>query len=116
MILDLNIPGGGIEALRQIVVEFPSVRCIILTVCDSAHTAIDALNAGAQGYVLKGVSAADLKSAVWTAFTNGSFVSPEIATKLGDLFVIGPHFKHSNFAGTFMSEMGHKSRLVRRSD
>lgn len=82
MILDVNMPGGGIEALKQIVVEFPSVRCIILTVCDSADTAIAALNAGAQGYVLKGVSAADLRSAIWTVFNNESFVSPEFATKL----------------------------------
>jgi two-component system, NarL family, nitrate/nitrite response regulator NarL len=82
MILDLNIPGSGIEALKQMVVEFPSVRCIILTVCDSAETAIEALNAGAQGYILKGVSAADLKSAIWTVFNNESFVSPEFATKL----------------------------------
>jgi len=82
MILDLNIPGSGIEALKQIVVEFPSVHCIILTVCDSADTAIAALNAGAQGYVLKDISAADLKSAIWTVFSNESFVSPEFATKL----------------------------------
>lgn len=82
MILDVSMPGGGIEALKQIVVEFPSVRCIILTVCDSADTAIAALNAGAQGYVLKGVSAADLRSAIWTVFNNESFVSPEFATKL----------------------------------
>ena len=82
MILDLNIPGSGIEALKQIVVEFPSVHCIILTVCDSADTAIAALNAGAQGYVLKGVSGADLKSAICTVFNNESFVSPEFATKL----------------------------------
>jgi two-component system, NarL family, nitrate/nitrite response regulator NarL len=82
MILDLNIPGSGIDALKQIVIEFPSVRCIILTVCDSAETAIEALNAGAQGYILKGVSAADLKSAIWTVFNNESFVSPEFATKL----------------------------------
>jgi two-component system nitrate/nitrite response regulator NarL len=82
IILDLNIPGGGIEALKQIAVEFPSVRCIILTVCDSADTAIGALNAGAQGYILKGVSGTDLKSAIWTVFNNESFVSPEFATKL----------------------------------
>jgi DNA-binding NarL/FixJ family response regulator len=82
MIIDLNIPGCGIAALKQIVVEFPSVRCIILTVCDSADTAIGALDAGAQGYVLKGVSAADLKSAIWTVFNNESFVSPEFATKI----------------------------------
>jgi two-component system, NarL family, nitrate/nitrite response regulator NarL len=82
MILDLDIPGRGIEALKQMVVEFPSVRCIILTVCDSADAAIDALNAGAQGYILKGVSAGDLKSAIWTVLNNESFVSPEFATKL----------------------------------
>jgi len=82
MILDLDIPGRGIEALKQIVVEFPLVRCIILTVCDSADAAIDALNAGAQGYILKGVSAGDLKSAIWTVLNNESFVSPEFATKL----------------------------------
>ena len=82
MILDLNIPGSGMEALKQIAVEFPGVRCIVLTVCDSADTAIAALNAGAQGYILKGVSAADLKSAIFTVFNNESFVSPEFATKL----------------------------------
>ena len=82
MILDLNIPGSGMEALKQIAVEFPEVRCIILTVCDSADTAIAALNAGAQGYVLKGVSGAALKAAIWTVFNNESFVSPEFATKL----------------------------------
>jgi two-component system nitrate/nitrite response regulator NarL len=82
IILDLNIPGGGIDALKQIAVEFPSVRCIILTVCDNADTAIGALNAGAQGYILKGVSGGELKSAIWTVFNNESFVSPEFATKL----------------------------------
>lgn len=82
IILDLNIPGGGIDALRQIAVEFPSVRCIVLTVCDNADTAIGALNAGAQGYILKGVSGGDLKSAIWTVFNNELFVSPEFATKM----------------------------------
>ena len=82
IILDLNIPGGGIDALTQIAVEFPTVRCIVLTVCDNADTAISALNAGAQGYILKGVSGGELKSAIWTVFNNESFVSPEFATKL----------------------------------
>ena len=82
IILDLNIPGGGIDALKRIAVKFPSVRCIILTVCDNADTAIGALNAGAQGYILKGVSGGELKSAIWTVFNNELFVSPEFATKL----------------------------------
>ncbi|KRB24081.1 hypothetical protein ASD99_29465 [Mesorhizobium sp. Root695] len=82
MLLDLAIPGGGMEALKRIVVQVPSVRCMILTVCDLATTAIAALNAGAKGYVLKGVSAGDLKKAMWTVANEESFVSPEFATKL----------------------------------
>jgi DNA-binding NarL/FixJ family response regulator len=82
ILLDLNMPGCGSEALRQICVEFPSTRCIVLTVCDSADAAISALNAGAQGYILKGVSGTELKAAIWTVYNNESFVSPEFATKL----------------------------------
>src|SRR3977135_2659975 len=82
MILDLNIPGCGIEALKQIALECPSVRSIVLTVCDTADTAIAALNAGAQGYVLKGVSGADLKSAIFTVFNNESFVYTGLAPRL----------------------------------
>ncbi|MEA2865852.1 MAG: hypothetical protein QOE39_567 [Bradyrhizobium sp.] len=82
MLLDLGIPGGGIEALKQICIQVPSTRCIILTVCDNADTAINALNFGAQGYILKGVSGEDLKAAIWTVFNNEIFVSPDFATKL----------------------------------
>lgn len=82
MLLDLNIPGEGSEALRQICIEFPSTRCIILTACDSADAAVAALSSGAQGYILKGVSGNDLKSAILTVANNESFVSPEFATKL----------------------------------
>lgn len=82
ILLDLGIPGGGLEALRQVSARVPSVRCMILTVCDLAATAISALNAGARGYVLKGVSAGDLKKAIWTVVNDDSFVSPEFAIKL----------------------------------
>ena len=82
MLLDLNMPGGGGEALKQICLEFPSTRCVVLTVCDCTDAAISALNAGAQGYILKGVSGNELKAALWTVYNNESFVSPEFATKL----------------------------------
>ena len=83
MVLDLGIPGGGgIEALKQIRALVPSTKCVILTVCDEAETAIAALDAGARGYILKGVSAHDLKAAIWTVINDESFVSPEFATKL----------------------------------
>jgi two-component system, NarL family, nitrate/nitrite response regulator NarL len=83
MLLDLGIPGGGIAILRQLGIEFPEIRCVILTACDDPQTGIAALNAGAHGYILKGVSATELKAALWAVYKNEtSFVSPEFATRL----------------------------------
>ena len=82
ILLDLGIRGGGIEALSEIVKCFPNVKCVMLTACDNADTAIRALNAGAKGYILKGIGANELVVALWTVFRDESFVSPEFATKL----------------------------------
>lgn len=83
MLLDLGIPGGGITILKQLGIEFPEIHCVILTACDDPQTGIAALNAGAHGYILKGVSATELKAALWAVCKNEtSFVSPEFATRL----------------------------------
>jgi DNA-binding NarL/FixJ family response regulator len=83
MLLDLGIPGGGIETIQQLCVEFPETYCVILTACDNPQTGIAALNAGAHGYILKGVSATELKAALWAVYKDEtSFVSPEFATRL----------------------------------
>lgn len=83
MILDLGIPGDGIETLKQLCIEFPDTYCVILTACDDPQTGIAALNAGAHGYILKGVSASELRAAIWTVYKNeSSFVSPEFAARL----------------------------------
>jgi DNA-binding NarL/FixJ family response regulator len=83
MILDLGIPGDGLETLKQLCIEFPKTYCVILTACDDPQAGIAALNAGAHGYILKGVSASELKAAIWAVYKNeSSFVSPEFAARL----------------------------------
>ena len=82
ILLDLDMPGDGFEALVRISAEQSGVKCIILTASTNADNALRALSSGAQGYILKGVRAAELKSAIWTVFNNQSFVSPEFATKM----------------------------------
>src|ERR1700720_3215550 len=72
ILLDLGIPGGGIETVKQMCVEFPETHCVILTACDDPRTGIAALNAGAHGYILKGVSASELKAALWAVYKNES--------------------------------------------
>jgi two-component system, NarL family, nitrate/nitrite response regulator NarL len=83
LLLDLGIPGGGIETVQHMCIEFPETYCVVLTACDNPQIGIAALNAGAHGYILKGVSASELRAALWAVHKNEtSFVSPEFATRL----------------------------------
>ena len=82
LFLDLDMPGNGIEALREITLSHPDIPCVLLTACDAAEEAIIALNLGASGYILKGVGAADLAEAIDTILGGGTFVSPSFAAKM----------------------------------
>src|SRR5215831_21317964 len=53
VLLDLSLPGGGVQAAANIISTCPTVRIIVLTASDSEQDVVSALQAGAQGYVLK---------------------------------------------------------------
>ena len=57
-LLDLSMPGGGIGAAQRISEEMPKTKIVILTVSPSEDDLVDAVMAGASGYVLKDTSAA----------------------------------------------------------
>jgi two-component system, NarL family, nitrate/nitrite response regulator NarL len=84
MLLDVTMPGGGMEALKAIVVKAPTVRCVILTACDDAAVAMAAINTGARGFILKGVSSGNLLAAIEVVMADQSYVSPEFAARLMD--------------------------------
>ena len=64
VLLDLNIPGGGIEAARAIAAAQPATRVIMLTASVDEDDLAAAMAAGARGYILKGVAARELVSIV----------------------------------------------------
>jgi two-component system nitrate/nitrite response regulator NarL len=100
MLLELAIPGGGIETIKQLTTEFPESHCVVLTACDDPQTGIAALNAGAHGYILKGVSGSELKAALWAVYKNeSSFVSPEFAARL----LSAAQHKHSTIIDNALS-------------
>lgn len=72
MLLDISMPGNGIEAARQITERFPGSHCVMLTASEEEEDILEALAAGARGYVLKGVGAHDLISVVRTVAEGGS--------------------------------------------
>jgi two-component system NarL family response regulator len=59
-LLDLSMPGGGINATQRISEASPETKIVILTVSPSGDDLVDAVVAGASGYVLKDTSAARL--------------------------------------------------------
>lgn len=82
MLLDLSMPGGGLCAARQIFTTFPKIRIVILTVSERREDVMAALEAGASGYILKGISGPDLVKSIRSVALGESYVTPEFAAKL----------------------------------
>ena len=63
-LLDIRMPGDGIAAARRIAATLPDTRILMLTVSADSDDVLDALQAGAQGYVLKDTDLAEALEAV----------------------------------------------------
>jgi two-component system nitrate/nitrite response regulator NarL len=82
ILLDISMPGGGIAAAREVGSRFPAVRIVMLTVSEADDDVLSALEAGAHGYVLKGVGSQELVALLRDVHTGGSYVSPSLAARL----------------------------------
>ena len=79
VLLDIDMPGGGLNALRAVVVSCPVTKVVMLTVSEAEDDVLDALKAGARAYVLKGVSGRELRSILRGVFAGEVYVSPTLA-------------------------------------
>ncbi len=82
VLLDISMPGNGIEAARRIAALPKAPKIVMLTVSEHEEDVMAALKAGAHGYLLKGVGAAELVDVVLTVASGGSFVSPSLAARM----------------------------------
>lgn len=79
-IIDLSMPGmSGLELIRRIKSEFPTVAVLVLTMHSEEQYAIRALQAGANGYVTKDSAATELVAAVRKVASGGVFLSAQLA-------------------------------------
>ncbi len=81
-LLDVTMPGHGLEAARQIAEVSPATRIVMLTVAEDEDTLLAALKAGAAGYVLKGVGARELIAVVRRVYAGEVYVAPPLAGRL----------------------------------
>jgi len=82
LLLDMSMPGGGINAVAKIALRCPSTKTLILTVVDDEDEVRSVLRKGARGYLLKGTSSSELANAIRIVSRGQSYVSPSFAARL----------------------------------
>jgi DNA-binding NarL/FixJ family response regulator len=83
MVLDLRMPGlGGAVVLERLRAELPEIRALVMTANESPESLLDAIAAGAAGYLSKRTTGEELRQAVITTHGGGSVITPELAGHL----------------------------------
>ncbi|MDF0698537.1 response regulator transcription factor [Rhizobium sp. MC63] len=76
LLLDVSMPGGGIDAISDIVVRSPQTKVMMLTASEEIEALVAALRRKAAGYVVKGAGSRELAEAIRTVMGGARFVSP----------------------------------------
>lgn len=83
VIMDLNMPGlGGVDATREISASAPRTRVVVLTISEDDDDIVDAIMAGACGYLLKNSTVQELVAGISAAADGDSLISPQVGTKV----------------------------------
>jgi two-component system, NarL family, nitrate/nitrite response regulator NarL len=82
MLLDLQLPGGGVNAAANIACACPKVRIIALTDSEDEEDVALALKAGVRGYLFKGSTGDEVIETVRAIFRGDCSVAPTLAPRL----------------------------------
>ncbi len=83
VLMDIHMPVmDGVEATRQIKATWPQIRVIILTTFQEISYVVDALGAGAEGYLLKAIHPKDLAAGIKWVHQGGTLIPQDIARML----------------------------------
>lgn len=83
MVMDMSMPGiGGLESLRRIITRHPKAKVIMFSMHENVAFAVQAMTAGAVGYVAKSGEAQELVTAVRQVMTGKSYLNAEMAHKI----------------------------------
>jgi len=83
ILMDVQMPVmGGVEATEKIKRAYPDIKIIMLTTFQDEETVIGALNAGAEGYILKAIDPADLAAAIRLVNRGETMISQDVAKTL----------------------------------
>jgi DNA-binding NarL/FixJ family response regulator len=91
VVMDLQMPGlSGIEATRRIAERRPDIAVLVLTYSDEDQSVLDAVLAGARGYVLKEAGTDNILRAIQDVASGEMILGPSVARKVQKLLTSGP--------------------------
>ena len=109
LLSDIGLPGiSGIEGVKILKEKYPNLLVLMLSVYDDNDRIIEAICAGASGYLLKNTSTAKLIASIKEVLSGGAPMSPEIARRVMELFRKNPPPKQVDYDLT-----PHESRLLK---
>ena len=80
VLMDVRMPGiGGLEATRKIHQHNPDIKVIAVTICEDDLYPAKLMEAGASGYVTKGVGIDEMVQAIRTVCAGNRYICPQIA-------------------------------------
>jgi two-component system nitrate/nitrite response regulator NarL len=82
MLLDISMPGCGLEAARELQQECPNVKAVMLTASENENHVQSALQCGVNGYIVKGCSGPELLRIVRAVQNCESYITPSLAARL----------------------------------
>jgi DNA-binding NarL/FixJ family response regulator len=82
LLMDISMPGGGLNAIAPILERHPTQKIVLLTVSEASEDIARALNSGAKGYVLKGVGSRTLAEILRAVASGENYVSPTLSARL----------------------------------
>jgi len=82
LLIDLSMPGGGLSVLANIKRESPALKIVVLTASEAQEDVTGALNAGVEGYVLKGVGSKALAEILRSVWAGETYVPPVLAARM----------------------------------
>lgn len=82
LLLDISMPGGGLDAIPLILDQIPTQKIVMLTVSEASDDVMAALKSGAKGYVLKGVGSRTLAEIIRGVAAGDSYVAPTLSARL----------------------------------
>jgi DNA-binding NarL/FixJ family response regulator len=91
VLMDIELPGiNGIEAVGMIKEEFPEIKILMQTIFDDDEKIFNSICAGAEGYILKHTSPAEIMEAIKEIYEGGSPMTPSIANRVLKMVKVRP--------------------------